>query len=87
MKLARIKKERIFEALVLNGSNDKAIERVTRALKGRRRIYIAQGVKFTAILCGDNIGIAKRVTYSDMADDYNEDRAIAIAASRLLATQ
>lgn len=88
MKLKPITRQRIYDSLEATGTNAKTVAKIRKKLKANRQTaYMAKGKKFTAIIIGDNIGMAKRATYADMADDYNEDRAIAICISRMWGKQ
>jgi len=85
MKPQNISRKRVLEALENNGTNAKAIAKVKRKLKKGKHIKLGvdKEKKFVVIQCDGRVGVAKRATHAKLADEFNLDRAIAIAVSRL----
>ena len=82
MKLRDAKKQAVVAALRLNGTRDRKIRSVERRI-GKHHVKIGMDGKWTVVVAGDRVGVAKRATYAKMRDEENVETGIAIAACRL----
>ena len=82
MKLRKITKKRIIEALEQNGTSEEKIKEISKHIKTNSNLKFGTDGRFCVLVNGQRAGVSKRTTHKKRRDEYNEDRAITIAAFR-----
>jgi len=82
MKLRPITRTAILEAMERNGTRRDVMMRFRSQTVGRQPLVATDG-RFTIIVSGEDVGVAKRTTYAGRRDKDNPDVGLAIAATRL----
>ena len=82
MRLTDTRKETVLSALRLNGTRPGKVEKIEARI-GKRHVRIGMDDKWTVVVAGELVGVAKRATYVPMQDEEKAEIGIAIAASRL----
>jgi len=82
MELRNIPKRTVVAALRLNGTRPELVEHIEQQM-GKKHLRWAADGKWTILVCGDTVGVAKRATYARMADEESVAVGLSIAASRL----
>ena len=85
MQLRTIHMDDVIGALWRNHTKLSKVTKVSDVLiaNGRQALW-ASDDKWTVLVCGDRVGVAKRATYARMSDPPRPDVGLAIAASRLV---
>jgi hypothetical protein len=81
MKLRTVSTKTVLGAMRELGTRDAVVRRVERRLNGE--CLVATDSKWTVVLSGGRVGVAKRCTYARRSDEYDRDTGLAVAASRL----
>ena len=81
MKLRSMSKQAVLAHLKRNGTRPERVDEIASKLAERPRV--ASDGRFTVIVSGDYVGVAKRATYGPMMDAPSKQVGLSIAASRL----
>jgi len=83
MKLRPMDTRVLFDVLRANGTRKAKLYEIDEVVGARDRVLVAQDDRWTVVVAGNRVGVAKRATYARMADAPSEQVGLSIAASRL----
>jgi len=83
MKLKSISHENLLRNILSTGISKAKYEEIKARMAGEV-ILFSNDTKFTVVVVGNLVGIAKRCTYAKKKDEMSISRGLAIATSRAL---
>ena len=83
MELRPMDTRALFDVLRANGTRKSKLHEIDEVVGARAEVLVAQDERWTVVVAGDRVGVAKRATYARMADAPSKQVGLSIAASRL----
>lgn len=83
MKLEPMDTRTLFDALRANGTRRAKLYEIGEIVGSADTVMVASDSRWTVVVAGEHVGVAKRATYARMADEPSAQVGLSIAASRL----